>query len=997
MTNRWFRPIVVVLLTLLNGCTDNPVEPAPPPGTVAPSAVTPPAAAPTVKRPDLLAFADLTGLTATPRTGDVELTTARNEWTSVLLQIVPPAPAAPNQAVVLKLPQLVVGDQKVDVSAFRVYQLVPVPIDTNRAGFVRHTGLSAGNESLPRALLPLTIDSGQIDLAQLRDPRKPAERANVLGANQPVQLWVDLRVPTQAQPGRYTGNFTLAVTQQPDPLATIKLTVQVNDFVLPDDRHLNMVGNIDWDVLKRHWPDRFEVIRPALFNRTSSNQRSAVKTLDELMKVAQEHRVQLQIPRLQPTVKWPSGQPVVIDWSDYDSIVAPWLTGEAFADKVPIGYWPMPRIEFLENIPAAARLEYYAAAAAHFDGRDWLSKAPVILSKATPGRANVAERLLLSTEASRIFSAHPRVRVMLPLELDEVQIAGAGNNTLISPVATSRLHCVAPGLISSSPLQKWPPDLQKPQNWLRTDLSGLIPYAGAGADESDVCVWSWMAFLRDATIINWEQCLPAAKTLAEPADPNELVWFYPGQWFGVDGIVPTIQLKWLRRAEQDYEYLYLARERGSQLSVLPMARVLTKPVEIRADQAPDPTFSLLVGTADSRAWTDARALLGRIIMQRGPGIEPNENAIADTNLQTLHWMEPLERPVILPRQTLWSVGNPPPGEIGPWVNLRLGIDIYNASDTTPDQNELQIVRPVAGWEVPPAPVAIPKLTMYQVTRQYLNARIDPSRARTARHAAAQVAYRSGFTGQTTPLDFVAPVTRAFRRTAPLTINGSLDDWVADDAIQLGPLVKMMSRPAVQKHTLEAASTPSEIYSGFSDSDFYIAFRVDGLAKSKSVLASRNFVDYQFRRAWGEDTCQLIAQAVYDDGTQGPLVHIAVKPGGNLWVERRTDPRLSVQPWQNFDAGVRYAATADQTIWRGELAIPWAALIAEEKTAAFAAQGKPNVPTLIKFNFIQQKRDTGESTSWAGPIDAGRDDSVTGVIVLKEPDQSPGPQPQATGQ
>lgn len=989
MMNRWIRPSAVALLfALASGCGTSP---APITETgAAPSGV--PIAPPDVRRPDLMAAADLVGLAVAPRVGPVELTTARNEWASVLLQIVPPAPAGPNQTVVLKLPQLVAGDQKVDTSAFRVYQLVPVPIDTNRAGFVRHTGLPAGNESLPRALLPLQVDSGQIDLTQLRDPRKPAEKSNVLGTNQAVQLWVDIRVPTAIQPNRYAGAFSLASTAQPEPLATVKLTLQVNDFVLPDDRHLNMVGNVDWDTLKRHWPDRFEVIRPALLNRTASNQQPAVKTLDELMKVAQEHRVQLQIPRLQPTVKWPANQPVAIDWSDYDSVVAPWLTGDAFADKVPIGYWPLPRIEFLENIPAAARLEYYAAAASHFDGRDWLRKAPVILSKATPGRATVAERLYYSAEASRIFGAHPRVRVMLPLELDEVQIAaGGGNAALINPAATSRLHCVAPGLISSSPLQKWPPELDRPQNWLRTDLSGLIPYAGAGGDEGDVCVWSWMAFLRNATIINWDQCLPAAKTLAEPADPNELVWFYPGQWFGVDGVVPTLQLKWLRRAQQDYEYLYLARERGSQLSVLPMARVLTKPVEIRVDQAPDPTFSLLIGTADARAWNDARALLGRIILQRGPGIDPNENAIADTNLQTLHWMEPLERPMLLPRNTQWSVGNPPAGEVGPWVNLRLGLDIYNASDTTPDQNELHVARPVPGWEVPPAPVQIPKLTMYQVTRQYVNARIDPSRTRISKHTPAQVTYRSGFTGQTTPVDFVAPVTRAFRRTAPLTINGSLDDWVADDSIQLGPLVKMMTRPAVQKHALESASTSSEIYSGFSDSDFYVAFRVDGLAKSKSVLASRNFVDYQFRRAWGEDTCQIVAQAVYEDGTSGPLVHIAVKPGGNLWVERRTDPRRSVTPWQNFDAGVRYAATAEQTVWRGELAIPWAALIAEDKTAEFAAQGKPNVPALIKFNFIQHKRDTGESASWAGPVDMGRDDSFTGVIVLKEADQAPGPE------
>jgi hypothetical protein len=83
--------------------------------------------------------------------------------------------------------------------------------------------------------------------------------------------------------------------------------------------------------------------------------------------------------------------------------------------------------------------------------------------------------------------------------------------------------------------------------------------------------------------------------------------------------------------------------------------------------------------------------------------------------------------------------------------------------------------------------------------------------------------------------------------------------------------------------------------------------------------------------------------------------------------------------------VRYAATVQQSVWRGEIAIPWQALIQPTKTDLFSAQGKPNLPTLIKFNFIQHKRDTGESASWAGPIDGGRDDPFTGVVVLKEPE------------
>ena len=941
-----------------------------------------------VPRAELLTAADISGLEIVPREGQVVLSSARNEWVSFLVRVNAPASTESQQATTLSIPAFVSGNQRIDASRVRAYQLLPVPVDVNRGAFVRHTGLRAKVASLPRALLPLTIDSGQVDLAQLRDPSRPADKTRKgLSTPQPLYIWIDIHIPIETTSGRYSTTLALAQTRLPQPLATLGINIDVADFVLSDERHLNMSGALDWDTLKRLWPEQFEVIRPALFNRDEPNHQAAVRTLDRLMTIAQEHRVQLSIPRLQPTVKWPANQPVRVDWRDHDSVVAPWLSGEAFADKVPLGYWPLPKIDFLDNIPAAARLEYYASAAAHFDGRDWLRFAPVILTKPMPGRTTVAERLLLSAEASSIFSAHPRVRVMLPLELDEVQVAppDGGSATMVSRVATSRLHCVAPGLISTSPLQKWPPEISRPQSWLRTGDSGLIPYVGAGADEGDFAVWAWMAFLRNATIITWDKCLPITKTLGDPADPADPVWFYPGQWFGTpDQIVPTVQLKWLRRAQQDYEYLYLARERGSQLSVLPMARVLTKPVEIQPNQSPDVLYNLLIGTADAQAWRDARVLLTGIIQSKGPGITTNENAVAELNMQTLRWIEPLEKPAILPRVTQWSVGNPPAGEVGPWVNLLLGVDLYNASDTTPDQNQLQIDRPVPGWEVQPVPLLIPKLNMYQVTRHKLLARIDPARTRVNSRPVG-IAYRSGFTGINTPLQVVAPVSRVTRRIVPLTINGSLDDWGADDAIQTGPLVRMLNRPAIQSHTLESAATNTEIYSGFSESDLYVSFRVDGLAPAGNVLAARNFIDYQSRRAWSEDLCQLVMQAVYEDGVTGPLVHVALKPGGNLWVERKVDERLNVQPWQSFNAAVRYAATLDGSVWRGELAVPWASLINPDKDAELARQGKPNLPVMLTFNFIQHRRDTGESASWAGPLDSGRDDPFTGVLMLKEPE------------
>src|SRR5207253_9591714 len=135
---------------------------------------------------------------------------------------------------------------------------------------------------------------------------------------------------------------------------------------------------------------------------------------------------------------------------------------------------------------------------------------------------------------------------------------------------------------------------------------------------------SFLAFLRNARMILWSSPLPRTDLPQQSADPNDLVWFYPGRWFGLDEPVPTIQLKWLRRAQQDYEYLHLARERGQVINATLMARLLAKPVQIQPSQTPDPTYALMCGTTDATAWTEAQRLLSRYIQLRQTGDSKDE-------------------------------------------------------------------------------------------------------------------------------------------------------------------------------------------------------------------------------------------------------------------------------------------------------------------------------------------------------------------------------------
>ena len=928
------------------------------------------------------------------QTIQIELDAAKNEVVSFAVQVTQLPADAGRRPFLLRLSRLASpGGDLLDLSGYQAFQILPMPIDVKRAGYVRHTGLPGDRTSLPRALLPMPLDQGAITLGTARDPSRPTDPdGRGGGTDQPLLFWFDVHVPAEAPPGRYGGS--VEIVQGNDAVSTVPVQLDVHNFVLPDERHLVMAGNVEWDDLVRLFPDRFEAVRPARLSRTEPAYARPVQTLDQVVALAQQHRLAVNIGRLQPVVKWPAGKPPEVTWRDYDGLVAPWLSGAGFADRVPLGFWPLPAPDFLHPYDAQSRGEYLAQAVAHFDQLDWMTRSAVQIGD--PGgrggeRASAEASLRYSAEAQQILSLHPRMRVMLPLHEDQLQLADAAAPMMLSAENVSRLIAAAPSLVSFPPLRRLPEDVARPALWLRADLTdagaaGLTPYVGAGGDEYDVRLWSWLAFLRNATLIQFSGVLPRATLPAQAADPNELVWFYPGSWFGVEEPLATVQLKWLRNAQQDYEYLWLARQRGQTINGFLMARLITKPVEIQPNQPQDPTYALMCGTANPTAWREARRLLVDNILLREPGAAVDPRGDVEVNLRMLRWAQPQERPVLMGRSTQWAI-DPLAGPGANWISLRLGIDIYNASDSRPDQNALQWSAAYDGAEISPKPIWIPSLATYHVRRVTMEARVDPSAGTSlipGRQPPMELTFTNGFTREQTTLRLAIPSAVSERRDRPINIDGSLEDWSGEDAIHDGPLVRMFNRPALQAGVLQPADTDSSVYTSWSDEQLYVAFKVGGTLPPGSAPRARNFVGYQFRRAWGEDLCQLLIQPVYADNALGPVLHVVCKSNGSVWVERKVDPRTAVDPWQSFEgAEIRYQASFDNQIWRGEVAIPWTAII--DAAREFDPAGRRLRPTLLRFNFAQHKAFNGESATWAGPVDFGRDDAFTGIILLQDGD------------
>jgi hypothetical protein len=898
------------------------------------------------------------------------ISAAKNEWVSFAVRL-DHLPAGGSS-----LSLRVTCSPAIPALRLSAFQALPTPVDTNLAGYVRQTGLSTGTQNLPRALLPVPSDNGIVDISNLRDPSHPSDPSGRLASDGTAIVWFDLHIPADGAAGDYALRCDILSTGV-QPLATLAGSLHVYDFAIPPERNLTMVSSIDWDRLQQLYPDAFEAITPRLVNRGDDKYAACIAVMDQLEQLAAQNRTEVVIPRLQPTVKWSIADRPLIDWSDFDSVVAPWLDGDGLPDKSPLGFWPIPREDYLDNYDPNSQREYWSNASTHFNRMDWLGRSAVVLTKRSPGRATALESIQLSMAARMILESHPLTHIMLPLEEDQIQFESADNPALLPISMASRLIALSPGLVFGSPTQNWPQDAPRPKQWMMTDSEGLVPYLGAGTDQRDVRLWAWLAYLRHADLIQWSAALPEQNDPNAPADPGKLTWFYPGSWFGIDGPVPTMQLKWLRRAEQDYEYLILAEQRGMRTNGYLLARLLTRQVELQPTQSPDPEFALLTGTIDQKTWDEAQDLLARSILARPPGSSPDDPAVKSAgqqlDLDLIRWQTPKERPYVLPRSAQWMWDDPTQSNGDPWAFLRLGVDIYNAADSRPEDNQLQWLGAGDGWEFKPEPSAIGSLRTYWVQRFAMTARVNLSKIDSTSRQPISLTFVDGYTKAAYPAQAMLPVATSVRREGDLRIDGKLNDWADEDLIQDGPLAKMVDRPSIQHWRLDPSSQSSRIYTGWGEDNFYVAFRVAGVSDRETL--HRNFVDYQFRRAWGEDLCQVLIQPIYDDSSVGPVTYLACKPNGVCMVRRRLDPRTNTDPWRETDGtAVRYAADDPQPgTWTGELAIPWRLLLNDH-------QGRPR---LLRFNFVQHFQSSGESASWAGPIDFDQDDQFMGLLYLRD--------------
>ena len=438
-------------------------------------------------------------------------------------------------------------------------------------------------------------------------------------------IWIDLAIPGSALGGSYRG--TLVVTGGGRTLARFDLALAVHDFALPAERHLRWrVGYGGWEAV----PGHFGI--PEGSTRWLDLERDLYRLIWEGHRVAPT--THYNNPRLQTSG---TGAALAIDWGPFDRRFGGYLDGSAFGDRVPVNIfalpinlhagWPTrvsadPRKVDAATLTAASRL-----VARHWDEKGWRLRDTFVYVADEPDPVRHAS---IRKACAAVRAGDPRIRTSVAFYTEFADharsiVAELGGLVTMWDIAGDQLDLAA-----------------LRQRQVAGDSVGIYqggePFEGGEALDNDglaLTTWPWIAwryrldtlFLYNITEWDYERLDHAKVPWAggkrqiweNPlnqswATNSQGVLVYPGWYVGIEGVVASIRLKQVRRGMQDYEYLWLAKQRGKGTTADAVCRRLVP----RALDEAGPLGR--VGARgwwerDPRAWAAARQALADAIRE----------------------------------------------------------------------------------------------------------------------------------------------------------------------------------------------------------------------------------------------------------------------------------------------------------------------------------------------------------------------------------------------
>jgi hypothetical protein len=454
-----------------------------------------------------------------------------------------------------------------NVTLFREFFVDFGSIDrtTNQGGVLPAPESSPTHDSrVPDPLIPF-VDSAT---------GKPLGAPFGVASEQNLPIWVDVDIPKNATAGTYKGSITITSDSQA-PLV-VPVSLDVWDLTLPDSTSVTTDFRIDWTDV-----NPFHAGMDTAYPNDNPKTPVIVKRYQEL---AHSHR----IDPLQIWVPYPNGCTPPTDWTDFDSVLGPYMDGSYWDDKVKSTYFGVG-ID-VGDTPECTQQQYIDVATAwstHLKAKGWFNQSwvyavdepdpsmyPAIeqqsgwLQKADPGwKARVIDTTWPRTSTATALDAALGVYVVCLKCYDTWELMDDPTN---------------PGDHTYG-RKEWPGLLQQGIGlWFYESIAQGAPYPGFATntlDAGEPRIMMWGSWFEGATgflyysISGWDHNDPWGPNIVYPKT-GDGVLLYPGNHDGtaspagspsniaIDGPVPSLRLKMVRTGLADWALFKLAAANG---------------------------------------------------------------------------------------------------------------------------------------------------------------------------------------------------------------------------------------------------------------------------------------------------------------------------------------------------------------------------------------------------------------------------------------------------
>ena len=419
----------------------------------------------------------------------------------------------------------------------------------------------------PDALIPLDAPVKP----EFRMPFNLPDKANAVPGQKVQGIWVDLYVPRDQKPGVYEGTIRVTARQGEEPVEeSLALRLEVFAFALPDENHLAISLNDYGSISPRRMPK---------------------EKLWAFYQMCHGHRCVLDVLYNAPKASG-TGDGLKLDWSDYDAAFGPLLDGSALTARygyrgpgegVPVqrfylpfetsgGWaWPLPSNQMETEPYELAVKKALREFERHFLEKGWTRTKLMMFYNRYDESGRVKEITYFARLLREAGLREPRrflyrvdggpPAVVRGVGLQNVGVWCVNGNVRYTHVDEQREIIRHGGEI-----------------WIYSSNSAREPCIAAPYIDSEALAlrtWGWIPWkYRDSvtTMCEWgtfyhgdgkrwrDPSLAAALGGKQVLNGDALL-IYPGDFLGLDGPVPCIRLKALRRGSQDFEYLWLLSQR----------------------------------------------------------------------------------------------------------------------------------------------------------------------------------------------------------------------------------------------------------------------------------------------------------------------------------------------------------------------------------------------------------------------------------------------------